>query len=81
MGSSVEGERNHLIHRKRSPFPYKGKDLSAPKMSVSFHNRALSGGNASLAAKCNTSFADARTIPKWRVFRPTFAVSLKIQSR
>ena len=28
--------RDHLIHRKRSPFPYEGKALTRAKVSVSF---------------------------------------------
>ena len=29
--------RDHLIHRKRSPFPYEGKDLTPPKMSETYN--------------------------------------------
>ena len=28
--------RNHLIHRKRSPFPYEGKDLNACQWELAF---------------------------------------------
>ena len=27
-------ERDHLIHRKRSPFPYEGKDLTPDKVGL-----------------------------------------------
>ena len=29
--------RDHLIHRKRSPFPYEGKDLTPPKLGLTLH--------------------------------------------
>ena len=28
LSKAVNVERDHLIHRKRSPFPYEGKDLT-----------------------------------------------------
>ena len=27
LSKAIDAERDHLIHRKRSPFPYEGKDL------------------------------------------------------
>ena len=29
--------RDHLIHRKRSPFPYEWKDLTPPKLGLTLH--------------------------------------------
>ena len=29
--------RDHLIHRKRSPFPYEGKDLTRLKISENYN--------------------------------------------
>ena len=40
--------RDHLIHRKRSPFPYEGKDLTRRKVGETYN--AGQRGNASLAA-------------------------------
>ena len=31
LSKTIDIERDHLIHRKRSPFPYEGKDLTRPK--------------------------------------------------
>ena len=30
LSKSMDVERDHLIHRKRSPFPYEGKALTRP---------------------------------------------------
>ena len=30
LSKAMKVGRDHLIHRKRSPFPYEGKDLKAP---------------------------------------------------
>ena len=40
--------RDHLIHRKRSPFPYEGKDLTRRKVGEIYNIGQR--GNASLAA-------------------------------
>ena len=40
--------RDHLIHRKRSPFPYEGKDLTRRKVGETYNTGQR--GNASLAA-------------------------------
>ena len=32
LSKAVDIEREHLIHRKRSPFPYEGKALTPDKM-------------------------------------------------
>ena len=34
LSNAVDVGRDHLIHRKRSPFPYEGKDLTPPQMSI-----------------------------------------------
>ena len=34
LSKSVDVGRDHLIHRKRSPFPYEGKDLTRLKVGV-----------------------------------------------
>ena len=40
--------RDHLIHRKRSPFPYEGKALTRGKVGETYN--AGQRGNTSLAA-------------------------------
>ena len=48
---SPDCQRNHLIHRKRSPFPYEGKDLTPLKLGRDLQCRVgRQRGNASLAA-------------------------------
>ena len=32
LSKAMDVGRDHLIHRKRSPFPYEGKDLTPPKI-------------------------------------------------
>ena len=32
LSKAMDIGRDHLIHRKRSPFPYEGKDLTRPKL-------------------------------------------------
>ena len=34
LSKAVDVERDHLIHRKRSPFPYEGKALTRRKVGV-----------------------------------------------
>ena len=34
LSKALDVGRDHLIHRKRSPFPYEGKDLTRPKVSL-----------------------------------------------
>ena len=34
LSKAVDVGRNHLIHRKRSPFPYEGKDLTRLNVGV-----------------------------------------------
>ena len=48
LSKAVDIERDHLIHRKRSPFPYEGKALTPGKMDMTAN--VGRGGNASLAA-------------------------------
>ena len=35
LSKAVDVERDHLIHRKRSPFPYEGKDLMRSRRGAS----------------------------------------------
>ena len=37
----MDVEQDHLIHRKRSPFPYEGKDLMRSNVRQDFMSRAL----------------------------------------
>ena len=34
LSKAMDVGRDHLIHRKRSPFPYEGKDLTSRKGNV-----------------------------------------------
>ena len=34
LSKAIDVGRDHLIHRKRSPFPYEGKDLTPPKIGL-----------------------------------------------
>ena len=34
LSKAMDVEQDHLIHRKRSPFPYEGKDLTPLKVNV-----------------------------------------------
>ena len=34
LSKAMDIGRDHLIHRKRSPFPYEGKDLTPPKIGL-----------------------------------------------
>ena len=34
LSKAMDVGRDHLIHRKRSPFPYEGKDLTPDKMGL-----------------------------------------------
>ena len=34
LSKAVDVERDHLIHRKRSPFPYEGKALTRRKVGM-----------------------------------------------
>ena len=36
LSKAVDVERDHLIHRKRSPFPYEGKALTRLNMGETF---------------------------------------------
>ena len=36
LSKTVDVGRDHLIHRKRSPFPYEGKALTPDKVGVTF---------------------------------------------
>ena len=36
LSKAVDVERDHLIHRKRSPFPYEGKALTPLKVAENF---------------------------------------------
>ena len=40
LSKAVDVGRDHLIHRKRSPFPYEGKALTPPKLERGFPCRA-----------------------------------------
>ena len=40
LSKTVDVGRNHLIHRKRSPFPYEGKDLTPLKLKRSPRSEA-----------------------------------------
>ena len=48
LSKTVDVGRDHLIHRKRSPFPYEGKALTPPKVGETCNVEQR--GNASLAA-------------------------------
>ena len=48
LTKTIDVERDHLIHRKRSPFPYEGKALTHSILGRVFACRAARG-NASLA--------------------------------
>ena len=37
LSKAMDVERDHLIHRKRSPFPYEGKDLTRLKISENYN--------------------------------------------
>ena len=52
--------RDHLIHRKRSPFPYEGKDLTRRKVGEIYN--AGQRGNAKLAAIWKVPRADIRSL-------------------
>ena len=42
LSKAMEVGRDHLIHRKRSPFPYEGKALTRRKVGVTYSvGRAL----------------------------------------
>ena len=47
LSKTIDIGRDHLIHRKRSPFPYEGKDLTPLRMGEPFV--VGRSGNASLA--------------------------------
>ena len=40
LSKAMDVERDHLIHRKRSPFPYEGKDLMRSNVRQDFEWRA-----------------------------------------
>ena len=47
LAKTIDIGRDHLIHRKRSPFPYEGKALTPLRMGETFV--VGRSGNASLA--------------------------------
>ena len=47
LSKAIDVRRDHLIHRKRSPFPYEGKALTPDKVGVTANVGRR--GNASLA--------------------------------
>ena len=47
LSKAMDVGRDHLIHRKRSPFPYEGKDLTPLKVGETF---PIGRGTAHVAA-------------------------------
>ena len=64
LSKTVDVGRDHLIHRKRSPFPYGGKALTRLKMGGCSHVRQR--GNASLAAISEVSRPTLEVKPQYR---------------
>ena len=60
LSKTVDVGRDHLIHRKRSPFPYEGKALTRRKVGETYN--AGQRGNASLAgySKCRARQCKSR---------------------
>ena len=52
LSKAIDVERDHLIHRKRSPFPYEGKDLMRRKVgeTSSIVRNTSNSGERSIAA-------------------------------
>ena len=69
LSKAMDVGRDHLIHRKRSPFPYEGKDLMLRKVGETSNARRNRAARQRFARR------------DWEVSRPTFAVSPKFRQR
>ena len=55
LSKSVDVGRDHLIHRKRSPFPYEGKALTRLKLRHDFPGPAKQFPNSRRAKRCRAA--------------------------
>ena len=61
LSKAMDVERDHLIHRKRSPFPYEGKDLTRLKMGETFP-AGRDTPRVRRAKRCRTSLDRGRVL-------------------
>ena len=54
LSKAIDVGRDHLIHRKRSPFPYEGKALTTHKLGETANVRRNTSGNPANSVR-NTS--------------------------